>query len=502
VRFARHVAAVARKELQAASRRRAPFVLRATFGAALSFAVAAWFHSETRVPLAWAASMTSQLFRGLVWCQAITALAASAALGFGSARAELRDKTLGICALSGLTAIEWVLGKALALSVLCGGLLLAGLPPFALLGWGGGLDERWLLALALLSALFAVLGAALGLLAGLFFRSALAATVALSATIVVVAFPIWVTDPPHVSPIWAIEEVASQGQDAGRIFSAESKLAMLAATAACLALAAVRVRAAVGRGGELAARRSLERLDGAFVRLDPSGVTFGDEPRGVRGNPVAWVTRVSAGLGRWRYLVRFTVLAAAISVGWLVLVADHVKREPAVLTYTAALALGAPALFAAAGGSAVAGERQRKTLLPLLATPLRAGQILRGKARAFALPGAALAAVLACLPIVLGSVGAPTRDRWVFTVEILATALFAHAASLAFSLRLETAMRATLAALVTLFLLWCAVLWLAAVSNLSFTATFGLETALIALLAVFLWFASAQLFDRAVGRAE
>jgi ABC-type transport system involved in cytochrome c biogenesis permease component len=138
----RRVRAVAVRELRDLGRSRTPFVLRLTFaaviGAILTLALnplAARNGGEMEPEML--AFMTAGVFKGVVYFQTFVVLLIGAMLGVISSTAERSNKTLGLIVLSRLRAGEVVVGKLLALLGLMVMVLLAAVPLFALLGWGG-----------------------------------------------------------------------------------------------------------------------------------------------------------------------------------------------------------------------------------------------------------------------------------------------------------------------------------------------------------------------------
>lgn len=454
-----------------------------------------------------AGRVTADLFAGLSAFQPLAAVVAGAVLGVATVRAELREKTLGLLVLSGFRSREIVAGKAAAISGLLGAVLLAALPVFALLGWGGGLDHSWLAALALVSAAFAALGVSTGLLAGVLFRSGFGAAALVGTLSAGLVAPLWIFGgrPPAPMPIWAVLVVATQGKSApGARFLpwhlALPLLVLFGVSLLFLALSAGLLDGAVGRSTGLGLRGAFEALDRLFDRLNRGGVVFGRE-RTLRSNPVAWLARTAGGLGRPRYLVRLLlpIAAAAVSVGARVL--DESWSQGVLATILVSVVVGFPTLLAAVGGAAVAGERQRRTLLPLLATPLPARTILAGKMLGFAAPLLVVTALLLVIPVALASLGAE-REARSFGVDLLASGLLAYALSLLASLRTRSAVRAAVAGLGAGFLLWCALVWALEEAGTPGEQLFAVHSAILGTVALLSCGLTFLLFDRALGRAR
>ncbi len=453
-----------------------------------------------------AGRVTADLFAGLSAFQPLAAVVAGAVLGAATVRAELREKTLGLLVLSGFRSHEIVAGKAAAIAGLLGAVLLAALPVFALLGWGGGLDHSWLAALALVSAAFAALGVSTGLLAGVLFRSGFGAATLVGVLSTGLVVPLWIFDghPPPPMPIWAVLVVATQGRHApgGQFLPwhlALPLLVLFGASLLFLALSAGLLDGAVGRSTGLGLRGAFEALDRLFDRLNLGGVVFGKE-RTLRSNPVAWLARTAGGLGRPRYLVRLLLpIAAAVSVGAGVL--DESWSQGVFATILFFIVVGFPTLLAAVGGAAVAGERQRRTLLPLLATPLPARTILAGKMLGLAAPLLVVTALLLVIPMVLASLGAE-REARSFGVDLLASGLLAYALSLLASLGTRSAVRATVAGLGAGFLFWCALVWALEEAGTPGEQLFAVHSAILGTVAFLSGGLTFLLFDRALGRAR
>lgn len=499
--------AVALRELREISRGRALFLLRSLYGLSLAFVAIVSFGRSGPVSVDDAGRVTADLFAGFSVVQPLAAVVVGAVLGVTSVRGELREKTLGLLVLSGLRSHEVVVGKAAALAGLLGAVLLAALPVFALLGWGGGLDHSWLAALALLSAAFAALGVSTGILGGVLFRSGLGAAavvVALAAGLVV---PLWMFDgrPPAPMPIWAIIVVASQGRHAPAATLLPSHLALPLLVVSGVSLLFLVLSAgfldwSVGRSAGLGLRGVFEALDRLFDRLNRGGVVFG-KARTLRSNPVAWLTRTEGGLGMPRYLVRvlLPVVAAALAAGVGLL--DDRWSQSVLVPLLLSFVVGFPTLLAGAGGAAVAGARQRRTLLPLLSTPLPARTILAGKMLGLAFPAFVVTAFLLVVPPVLSTLGAE-QGAWAFGADLLASGLLGYALSLLASLKARTAVRATVTGLGVGFLLWCALFWGLDAAGTPGEHLFAVHAALLGALALLACGLAFSLFDRALGRAR
>lgn len=498
---------MASRELRETSRGRVLFLLRSLYGLSLAFVAIVSFRRGGPVSVDEAGQVTADLFTGFSVFQPLAAVVVGAVLGVATVRAELREKTLGLLVLSGFRSREIVTGKAAALAGLLGAVLLAALPVFALLAWGGGLDHSWLAALALVSAAFAALGVSTGLLAGVLFRSGFGAAALVGTISAGLVAPLWVFDghPPAPMPVWAIVVVATQGRHAPgapflRWHLTVPLLVLFGVSLLFLALSAVLLEWSVGRTAGLGLRGAFEALDRHFERLNRGGVVFGKE-KALRSNPVAWLARTAGGLGRPRYLVRLLLPIAAVAVSAGVGLLDERRSQGILATLFVAFVVGFPTLLAAVGGAAVAGERQRRTLLPLLATPLPARTILAGKMRGFAAPLLVVSALLLAIPMALVSHGAEREARFL-GADLLASGLLGYALSLLASLRARSAVRAAVAGLGAGFLFWCALGWALDEAGAPGEELFAVHAAIlgaVALLAVGLTF---RTFDRALGRAR
>lgn len=527
----RHVAAVFARELAELSRGRALFALRTLYGGGVCLAVALTAsgllaHEQAIGPESMSL-LTQGLFAQVAFFEAGVAVLLGALLGLVSVRGELREKTLGLLVLSALTPGEVVAGKTLALSSVLVFVLAAALPVFALLGWGGGMEYAWLGWLVLVSASLGALGIAVGIFAGLAFRGGVAAVlvtaVLLAATVVV---PFWLSPasaPFGSTSVWsggygmygyyggsrpapAPTSLAAFSPSAGvSIVSVQglgygsSPARPLLATGLLVFLFLLGSRGflvrAAAKGASPGLRDRFQKLDRLFERLNVGGVTFGDRSasRPVCGNPVAWLARTTGGLGLPRYLVRCLVASAAVVLAAVVTFADDLARLRREDTVLLVLGLAAVVVSSVAGGGAVAGERQRKTLAVLLATPLTAHSILLGKARASLRPIVVFVFPLLLLgPVLAELVGDGRRGGWTGALQALAACLAGYAVALVSSFRARTPLRAAVAGLAAGSLAF----WL-----LPADADAGPAIRITASLTLLVAALAAWRFDRAVGRS-
>jgi ABC-type transport system involved in multi-copper enzyme maturation permease subunit len=190
-----------------------------------------------------------------------------------------------------------------------------------------------------------------------------------------------------------------------------------------------------------------------------------------------------------RYVVRCAVFSTLLVVP-AVLSAAGVFGFGIPWPFETAAALGVLLLCASAGGGAIVGERERRTLAALLVTPLPARAIVLGKARTSFLSLAALLVPLFAFVGLLASI-LDAREGWLVVWAVAGAALLAFLGALAASVRARTPLRAAAAGLVVVAATFCAAMPLARAGAVAFLAAS----------AVVLAGASVLLFDRALGRA-
>jgi ABC-type transport system involved in multi-copper enzyme maturation permease subunit len=124
-------------------------------------------------------------------------------------------------------------------------------------------------------------------------------------------------------------------------------------------------------------RTLFERLDAFYQRINLGNVVIFQPRNGSpgRGNPVAWLARTSGGSSLPAHKARLALgMFGVVSVGVVLAVEDSdfdLSTLPGFAMVLAGLGLGA---------TAVAGDRERKSLSVLLSTPLDGRTILAGKA--------------------------------------------------------------------------------------------------------------------------
>ncbi len=455
------VRAVIQGELRSLARQKTPFVLRTAY-AALAAAIILQMGGSIRAPGMSGqvlAMLAYQAFSSVAFAQTFLAMLAGALLGVASAWSERHNKTLGLLVLSQLTAREVMLGKLCALLGLVALVLIGALPVFAIIGWAGGLDYGWLAALGLLTLVLAGLGVSTGLALGFHYRSgigAVLASVALLALPLVAArvlpdagcltFPLSLVG----SIGQAIQEVASQGQgqgDGGTVV-----LGILVALVWIVMMVRVGsqalVRSAAGGEGR-GLRGEFEKLDAFFEGINVGGIRLtSGKHRPPRGNPVAWLGRTSAGLGLPHYGFRLLAAALLLSCWSLVLVLDGGRWAGPVKLFWG----GVVTVVALAAGAATFGEEKaRGNLALLLATPLSAHAILRGKfyvtLRLLLVIGLPVGAILYFWVSVAGWMAWDWRAFWVY---VLAGPVCGYLLARHLSLVLASSLRAGFAAALVL----------------------------------------------------
>jgi ABC-type transport system involved in multi-copper enzyme maturation permease subunit len=446
------IAAVSLKELRELGRQRMPFVIRTIYAAMIGATILgpALIGGRRELTGAEVAVVGNALFGTTVTVQSLVALLLGLALGVGSIQRERMKYTLGLLLLSRARRSEIVAGKLASIVGLCSMVFFSIMPLLVILGWGGGVDYRWMWRLAPLTAVMVLLGAATGMLAATLSRSRLSgALIALLMTVLLLLIPLGLksiapTIAEWLGEVWLwVPAVAVVTQ--GKLGSLWWPLALVTGVSLVLAAAAVlllRRAVAAGAGGGM--RRSFETVDRLFERVNPGGLRLGraQRLRMPRGSPIAWLARISGGLDRPHYRVRLVLLAAGAS---LLLLSWSIQRRFDFSLWVLAVAAVSLAIPLMTGANAIAGERSRHSLDVLLATPLSGRSVLRGKGQV----GLELL-LLALLPslgwLVMIRVLFPQWFEWGDAVGLFvilaAQAFCAFSLALGLSLFLDTPLRA------------------------------------------------------------
>lgn len=388
--------AVVQCETRSLARQKTPFVLRTLFAALVGLIALSTIASVSTWSPVTMAAIGYSLFYRIVLIQTFLALAFGALLGVTSINAERHNQTLGLLALSQLHPWEIVLGKLAALFALVLIVLIAGLPVFAVLSWLGGLEFQWLGWLLAYTVVITLMGISTGLATALRYRSSAAATIL---AMTVLALPIlgsqaMLTNEPTsplvllASPATACFDIASQVES----FSVQVGLfvALLWTVVAVMAASRSLPKAAAsGEGRGL--RGFFEDLDVHFEKINKvtGGVrVFESKQRALTGNPVAWLTSLTGGLGLAHYGVRLVVAGLGLALLSLAFALLGPREGLIVISFWTFALLVIPLSL---GALSFGAERSRQTLSVLLATPMAPWEILWGKLRA----SAALLTVLA-----------------------------------------------------------------------------------------------------------
>jgi ABC-type transport system involved in multi-copper enzyme maturation permease subunit len=455
----RRLLAVVVREIRDLTRRRAPFVLRTLYGAALGlivFAVLIGSMSGSRSALgSYVGWVTSQTFEFITVLQSFVLLILGTLLAINSVMAEKSNRTLGLLALSRIRSLDLILGKAIALLGIVAMVVIVAVPVFGILGWAGGLDYLWLGKFAILSLVAALLGISIGLFCGLALRGGAAATLwSMVIAFGIVILPGWSPSPGIAALIdhtwiWsAIMTVGSQGVRS-EIFATPIAFNVGLACVFLVGAAAI-LGPAASRGPGRGLKGTFERLDALFERLNPRGAHIGPlRPKDVsRGNPVAWLSRATGGYGIGRYALRVSL--AVVCLFFILItaaVAGMVWARVLIWILLPSLLL----VPLAVGANAFAGERSRQSLLLLLSTPLTGRRIVAGKtAAAVQLLTVVIGPVLVVsilAAMLLGSLGFALVGFVISLLLVTAEGVCAFFLALGMSVFLSHAMRAGAAAL-------------------------------------------------------
>lgn len=383
---ASHTGAVVVREVRELARRKTPFVLRSIYAllaALIVFAslILGFDGASTGMNLAF---LSEIMFAVVAMLQAIFATGMGVLLGVTTVQTERRNLTLGLLLLSGIGHGEVVLGKLLAQVGLSLMVFFGIIPVLALIGWGGGVDYAWLWRLVLLTLVLSVLGTTIGLAFSMWSRSAVAAAAkALLFTLFLIMLPVLIeiASPAAarvVAAFWIWNPalaVSTQGRE-GLFLVPLCITAAIALVMGCVAVLGLRRAASAGNGKSL--RHRMLTLDRWIQKINPGKIRLIAKPEKLEpeGNPVAWLTRVTGGMGWAGNRIRFFVLNLYISgiAGTLCLWKEEWGATLLVVIFVCALVV---ALMA--GASAFAGERARNSLPVLLAAPFPARTLIRGK---------------------------------------------------------------------------------------------------------------------------
>lgn len=458
------IRAVVRGELRGLARRKTPFALRTLYAALVALGVLApgWALFQLTDAGGLSGESMAQLGAGLffyvVVVQVTLAAILGVLLGVASIASERRNKTLGLLVLSQLTGQEIVYGKLAAVLVLVLTVLLAGLPVFALLGWVGGVDYYWLLLLGLYTPVVAALGASAGLYFGLRFESVVAAGAAALGALAIPVLLVAASEPTAgcfgllgwlvASPARGIVAVAEQGRSAGSdaVFFGQG-ISLLFFTVLSRASVVVVPQAASAAPGQ-GLRGVFERLDAFFEEINAGGIRFELGGDGApRGNPVAWLTRTSSGIGLVRYGLRVMVGALVILLALVLFNLDN-TRTGLVTGFWILAGIGVPLIV---GATAFGDEKARKTLGVLLATPLTAGAILRGKVSVFLRLLLMLALPTFIFLNLMAQIDPSAGETLILvTITLLGEAFLVYALALFYSVVLASPLRAGVATVAVL----------------------------------------------------
>ena len=460
--FFSHLAALASRELRETARSKPPFVLRTAYAALIGTLVVAPIALAGTDKISGAAISRSSgaLFAMIVSLQSLGAMVLGILMGVQSITLEKRSETLGLLALSRFRYIEILLGKVLALTGLMSMVFAGGLPLLALVGLGGGVDYSYLPWFALSSVLIGAIGIAVGLLFGLMYRSAIVASfwalasgALLSLAPELLAFVDKAPDYPLRTPLreaWFTQlpiAAASQGLAGATWTPLGTGLASFLAILFVAWLYFPRVLNAPSRRG---LRGRFEALDPFFKRINPGGIEIPFSSRRIGSNPIAWLTLQSGGLARRHYALRigtFNIIATLLVASALAAGADWAA---ALIPLLVIVGLLIPLMV---GASAIAGERNRKTLGVMLTTPLSARDIIKGKIQAGRqmillcfLPPFFMLAIIGWL---MGGPG-PGTEVWVMFFLTIAELVAGFSLCLGLSLLLSTPLRAGVAGMMLL----------------------------------------------------
>ena len=303
-------------------------------------------------------------------------------LGISSAANEKRRRTLGLLLLSRLRHWEIVVGKTAALGGLGSMVVLAVLPMFALLGWAGGIDYVWLgLSFALILACL-LFGLTLGLFVG--FGRAKTSEAVISASFVLAllsAYPLVIDNRGQsLMDHGLLSALVQPTRDFQRPVAMLLAILFVAGWGLAFGLGAWRVLGrAAGKTRARGIRDSFEQIDRFFERINVGGVRFGARaglPLDGRF-PIAKLSRTTAGVGQALHGLRLAVAMLVVTIALLAVLIDQ-QDWAEIVVAVVALTLGLLPLFFGAGS--IAGDRERKALLPLLSTPLSGRAIVYGKA--------------------------------------------------------------------------------------------------------------------------
>jgi len=404
------------KELRVSSRRRRNYFLRFIYIALLSiFILSTWYSTlaiRSSASTVYQISRLSQagknIITSIVWFQFVVAQLVAIVMLSSSVSDEIRSGTLSVLMTTPINSFQIVTGKLLSKLLQLTLLLAISLPLLAIIRVFGGVPWDYIVASVCITLTAAVLAGALSLLLSMIYRYA--HTVILVAIMVhlvvfgvlpglfnllavkgIFIFDRQVTQSiiALTNPFWAFAATNAMlliQSGVPKFFSWPVHcLIMLAVTAVLITISVCRVRKAAlceafGQSGKLWSRRALIRKGSGNIDNTCSQSLSGSI-KPVTGQPIVWKEMRKGFVGRGKGDIAISVLLIGTFIITVVLLLFSSKRNIILPYYfVSGFYLVVMIRLAALSAGSIAAEKEARTWLVLLATPLEDKEIVRGKA--------------------------------------------------------------------------------------------------------------------------
>ncbi len=451
---------VMRKESFGISRRWQTYFARSAYVGILAFIVwCIWLSYQWRGRMDYSAysQLGAAIFLTFSVLQFIVMSLAAIGTASDMITREVREKTLGILALTPLGAWRIVLGKWKFAVAHHGVILLAGVPVLSLGLFLQGASIAQFAGILALTLAMTMMCAAFGMLCSSLTRTSSNS----SRMLAVVGMAAWALFLPLLNVMLPYSMQFSVRIAAGYVHPAFALAPMLGAWGpppdwawvppsltsialafAFLMLAALRVRAIARLDpGASMERRLIDSMDRVFDRT-PLAMRASTDAAGVWDfNPYLWKEMRSRVVGRIRWFVGFAAFLLLVLVVILTFVGRNVRDEGIIGTIYSILASLVMLLSVGAGAGGFTREKEEKSWEILLTTPIRPGQLVWAK-----LLGGMLSVSHLVLVLVAFTVIALFAQPRALTVPMLVATLvfsfFTVSAGLLFSVHVQSTRRA------------------------------------------------------------
>lgn len=479
---------LAGKELAGIARRWQTYVGRGLYIALVGAVVAAVWQTNVRhsdaISPSQAAEIGRYIFLAFFGIQMAYVALAAISVPAETILKEVRSGTLGLLALTPLTARRIVFGKWLAAMAQVGTVLLCGLPVLSVSIYLGGVGLEDLLWGFSLPVAMAMLGTSMSLLYSTIFRTGTIVILTALGTLF-----LWILLPMLMAFGGRSEETFVVFCFVHPVFSAGAIAALRSgaplqgvehswwvSTLASAGVAFVLLRIAAGRvadlvvtpPGESMLTRTFKAMDRFYEGVTPKRFVFGRDGGVWERNAMLWKELRTRASGRLRNATRIGMgLLLFVILPLSLLMGDGVRHADVPALWMSAIML----LFMAVGGATglFAREKEERKWEILLATPVSGAAVLRAKFLAGLAGLLPLAAILALLFTGLCAARGVGLAGWLVTGGTVGIfVLFAYVLGMTASLRARSTRAAySITSLVLLLLLMILPLILALWSGLT-----------------------------------